>query len=72
MSRFTRGSVERALWVSFGVSFALLVVASVLPVRPLVGVFPAWGVVALAGMALAAVASAAASATGWPATGGER
>jgi len=57
------------LWVVSGLLAAVMAVAVVLPVRPLVWVFPLWGVVVGGAMLAGAAAGAAAALRGWP--GGE-
>lgn len=62
--------IERGLWIAFAVLFGLVVVATYLPTRPVVAVFPAWSLVVLfAAVGTLAVAVIAVGA-GWP-VGGE-
>lgn len=65
-------SIERRLWIAFAVLFGLVVVATYLPTRPIVAVFPAWSLLVLfAAVGTLAVAVTAVFGAGWPA-GGER
>ncbi|MFB6309243.1 MAG: hypothetical protein ABEH35_07935 [Haloarculaceae archaeon] len=61
------GTLDRILWGVFALLFAVVAVASVLPVRPVVGVFPLWAVVVLAAVIVSIAVAAGAVATGWPA-----
>ncbi|MFB6074751.1 MAG: hypothetical protein ABEJ89_07040 [Haloarculaceae archaeon] len=54
------------LWVAFAILFAVVVAASLLPVTPLVGVFPLWAVVVLAAVVATVAVSVAAVRAGWP------
>lgn len=58
---------DTVLWGSFVVLFAVIVGAAFLPVRPLVWVFPLWGIVVLAAMLGAVAAAVLAARSGWPA-----
>lgn len=61
--------VDRLLWTVFGVLFAVVTVASVLPVRPLVWVFPLWAVVVLGACVATVTVAVVAVHAGWPGPG---
>lgn len=61
---------NRLLWTVSGLSFAVMAVAVVLPVRPLVWIFPLWGFLVALAMLAGVLTGAVAAIRGWP-TGGE-
>lgn len=57
---------ERWLWLAFTVLFAVVVVASVAPVEPIVGVVPFWSLLVLLACIVTLVVGVFAVRTGWP------
>lgn len=56
----------RSLWAVFIVLFAVVAVASLAPVKPIILIFPLWAVLVLAAMITSMVVGAGAAYTGWP------
>lgn len=57
---------ETVLWAVSGALFAAMAVAVALPVRPMVGILPLWGVVVAGAMLAGVAAGALAAVRGWP------
>ncbi|MFC6976346.1 hypothetical protein ACFQL1_19345 [Halomicroarcula sp. GCM10025709] len=63
--------LHTVLWAAFCGLFAVFAGAVALPVRPLVGVLPAWAVVIGSAIVTMAAVAAAVARAGWPARPGE-
>lgn len=59
-------SIDRWLWVAFAALFAIVTLASVLPLRPIILVFPAWSLVVLVTIVVTIAVAVTAAKYGWP------
>lgn len=62
-------SIDRWLWIAFTALFGIVTLASLLPTRPIIFVFPVWSLVVLAAVLVTIPIVVITVRRGWPAEG---